>query len=237
MSIITMDQIAVMSVQYVHYTFDYYLESMHKLGVRNIDLWGGSPHYCRLDYATSAAAARKIREIRDKAAALGMKIVIYTPETLGYPYSFSAPEQALRDRTLDYFDMAMDDALEMGTNRVFINTGCSPLDIPREDGWKRAVESISKICEMAEKRGITMMLEQLQPYESNLLTTLPQMDTMLKEVNSPALKTCVDLVAMEVVGEHLEDFYQTLEKTRFSLSTMQTETPPVIISSAMAIFH
>ena len=210
MSIITMGQIAVMSVQYVHYTFDYYLDSMKRCNVQNIDLWGGSPHYCRLDYATSAAAARKIREMRRKAESLGMKIVIYTPETLGYPYSISAPEQNIRDRTLDYFDLAMDDTLEMGTNRLFINSGCSPLDIPREEGWKRAVESIRKICDMAEKRGIVMLLEQLQPYESNLLTNLPQMSAMLKEVNSPALKTCVDLVAMEVAGEHLEDYYQEL---------------------------
>ncbi len=210
MSIISMDQVAVMSVQYVHYTFDYYLDSMKRCNVRNIDLWGGSPHYCRLDYLTSAAAARKVRELRDKAESLGMKIVIYTPETLAYPYSISAPEQSIRDRTLDYFDMAMDDALEMGTNQLFINTGCSPLDIPREEGWARAAESIRKICEMAEKRGIVMMLEQLQPYESNLLVNLPQMDAMLKEVRSPALKTCVDLVAMEVSKEALEDYYTVL---------------------------
>lgn len=210
MSNITMDQVAVMSVQYVHYTFDYYLDSMKRCNIRNIDLWGGAPHYCRLDYPTPSAAARKIRSIRKKVEDLGMKIVIYTPETLGYPYSISAPEQNIRNRTLGYFDMAMDDALEMGTHRLFINTGCSPLDIPREEGWKRAVESIRKICDMAEKRGITMLLEQLQPYESNLLVNLTQMNAMLKEVNSPALKTCVDLVAMEVAGESLEDYYKVL---------------------------
>lgn len=210
MSKITMDQIGCMSVQYVHYTLDYYLDSMQRCNVRNIDLWGGSPHYCRLDYPTGAAAARKIREIRQKAEDRGMKICIYTPETLGYPYSISAPELAIRDRTLDYFDMAMDDCLEMGTNRLFINTGCGPLDIPREESWARAVESVRKICDMAEKKGIVMMLEQLQPYESNLLVNLPQMEDMLKLVNSPALKVCVDLVAMEVAGEHLEDYYKVL---------------------------
>lgn len=210
MSIITMDQVAVMSVQYVHYTFDYYLNSMKQCKVQNIDLWGGAPHYCRLDYATHAAASRKLRQMKQKAESMGMQFVIYTPETLGYPYSISAPEQAIRDRTLDYFDMAIDDALELGTNRLFINTGCGPLDIPREDSWKRAVESIQKICDMAANRKVTMLLEQLQPYESNLLVNLPQMKAMLKEVNSPALKACVDLIAMEVAGENLEDYYQVL---------------------------
>lgn len=34
MSNITMDQVAVMSVQYFHYTLDYYLNSMHRCGVK-----------------------------------------------------------------------------------------------------------------------------------------------------------------------------------------------------------
>ena len=169
MSNITMDQVAVMGVQYFHYTLDYYLNSMHRCGVKNLDLWGASPHYCRLDYLTSSAAERKLREIRKKAEDLGLKFVMYTPETLAYPYSLSAPEQPIRDRTIDYFDMAIDDALTLGTTRLFMNSGCGPLDIPREDSWKRAVETISKVCEMAHKRGVTILLEQLQPYESNLL--------------------------------------------------------------------
>ena len=155
-----MDQVAVMSVQYFHYTLDYYLNSMHRCGVKNLDLWGASPHYCRLDYLTSSAAERKLREIRKRAEDLGLKFVMYTPETLAYPYSLSAPEQPIRDRTIDYFDMAIDDALTLGTTRLFMNSGCGPLDIPREDSWKRAVETINKICEMAHN-------VELQSYLNN----------------------------------------------------------------------
>ena len=39
---------------------------------------------------------------------------------------------------------------------------------------------------------------------------MPQKKAMLEEVNSPALKTCVDLVAMEVAHENLEDYYKVL---------------------------
>ena len=35
-----MDQVAVMSVQYFHYTLDYYLNSMHRCGVKNTRLMG-----------------------------------------------------------------------------------------------------------------------------------------------------------------------------------------------------
>lgn len=210
MSVITMDNFAVMSVQYFHYSFDYFLDSMEKCGLKNIDLWGGAPHYCRLDYLTSTEAFRKTNEMRKKIEDRGMKVVMYTPETLAYPYSLSSPEAAIRNRTIDYFDLAMEDALNFGTDKVFINSGCGLLDLPREESWKRAVETIIYICEKAKKKGITMVIEQLQPYESNLLTTCDDMVRMLKEVNSCNLKGCIDVVAMEVVGESLNKFFINL---------------------------
>lgn len=210
MSRITMRDIAVMSVQYVQYSFPYYLRSMAKCGLNKIDMWGGAPHYCRLDHNSSREAAQRIRELRDQMKALGMEVVIYTPETLGYPFSYSAPDIALRGRTMDYMKYAMEDALAFGTNRVFLNTGCHSRDLDREEGWKRTVDSYRCLCEFAEKMGIHLVLEQLQPYESNLCTTLGDIQRMLREVGSPNLKCCVDLVAMEVAGEDLEDYCRVL---------------------------
>lgn len=43
MSNITMDQVAVMGVQYFHYTLDYYLNSMHRCGVK-ISTYGEHRH-------------------------------------------------------------------------------------------------------------------------------------------------------------------------------------------------
>ncbi len=213
MSRITMQDVAVMSVQYVQYTFPYYLQSMGKCGLRKIDMWGGAPHYCRLDHNSSREAARKIREMRSQMEDMGMEVVIYTPETLGYPFSYSTPDFALRSRTIDFMKYAMEDALAFGTSRVFLNTGCHSRDLDREEGWKRTVDSYRCLCDVAEKMGIHLVLEQLQPYESNLCTTLPDIQRMLKEVNSAALKCCVDLVAMEVAGENLEDYCRSLGDT------------------------
>ena len=209
MSEITMQDVAVMSVQYVQYSFPYYLESMRQCGLRNVDLWGGAPHYCRLDYNSSREAGRKIAELRRQMEELGMQVVIYTPETLGYPFSYSTPDFALRSRTLDYMKYAMEDALAFGTNRVFLNTGCHSRDLDREEGFRRTADSYRVLCDTAEKLGVDLILEQLQPYESNLCTTLPDIARMLTLVDSPRLKCCVDLVAMEVAGEKLEDYFRT----------------------------
>lgn len=206
MSNITMQDIAVMSVQYVQHTFEYYLDSMCRCGLKNVDLWGGAPHFWREDYASNQEVARRIGQMRRQIEDRGLRVVIYTPETLGYPFSYSHPRQELRDRTLDFMEASMEDALGLGTDKVFLNTGCHPRDLDREEGWKRTVDSIGRLAVRAERLGAKLVLEQLQPYESNLLCSLADMERMLREVDSPALVSCADLVAIEVAGDTLEAF-------------------------------
>ena len=217
MSKITMDIFAVMSVQYVHYSLEYYLDSMVKNGLKHVDLWGGIPHYCRLDYPFAEDAKQKIGSIRAMMEERGLDVSVYTPETLAYPYSFSHPEEEVRKRTVDYFSMAMDDALLFGTNKVFLNSGCGLLDLPREESFARLVDTYKKIAAIAEQKGIELVLEQLQPYESNLVLNLQDIKRVLDEVDSPAMYICVDVVAMAVAGEELKDYFEVLGRERIKL--------------------
>lgn len=210
MSRITMQDVSVMSVQYVQHTFNYYLDSMAKAGLTKVDLWGGVPHYCRLNYKSTIEAAQQALQLRREIEARGMEVVIYTPETLAYPFSYSAPDPVVRSRTIDYMKQAMDDALVLGTNRVFLNTGCHPRDLDREEGWKRTADSFRVLAGLAENMGVQLVLEQLQPYESNLVLSLADIKRMLAEVGSPALACCVDVVAMEAAGDTLEGFCREL---------------------------
>ena len=207
MTRITMNDVSVMSVQFVQHTFGHYLDTMQECGLRLIDFWGGTPHFCALDRPEDSPAAAS--ELRKEIESRGMRVVIYTPETLNYPFSYSAPSQALRDRTVAYMETAITDALSLGTDRVFLNTGCHPRDLPRAEGWARTVDSFRKLCRKAEELDVKLVLEQLQPYESNLCITLGDIRRMLEEVNSPALRVCVDLVAMEVAGEDLQQYFDT----------------------------
>lgn len=212
-----MKQFGVMSVQYVHYSLKYYLDSMNQCGIRHMDFWGGIPHYCRLDYKNQREANEKLDEIKNMLDERNMDIVVYTPETLAYPYSFSSPEKKVRDRTVEYFEMAMDDALYMGTNKVFLNSGCGLLDLPREESFSRLIDTYKRIAIIAEKKGIKLVLEQLQPYESNLVVNLQDIRRVLQEINSDALYVCVDVVAMAVAGESLEDYFNMLGRDRIQL--------------------
>ncbi len=205
---ITLNDFAVMTPSYQQYSFDYVLDSIQKIGLHNIDFWGGIPHFYRFDYSENEAQAY-LKELRKKAEDKGMRFVIYTPETLAYPYSIADPNKKTVQRTIDFFRMSMDDALTLGTDRLFINTGTGLRDLPVEESMDICIASIAKICEDAEAKGITMMLEQLQPYESNLCYDIHGIKKIMDAVDSKNLKICVDLVAMDVAGEDLKLYYRT----------------------------
>lgn len=207
---ITMRNIAVMNVQYWHYSFEYFLDSMHKCGVTNIDFWAGAPHFSFDNYKTRSAADAEIIRLRNYIESNGMQVITYTPEQLNYPINIAGHENAYRQKSLDYFARSMEDALAFGTNRLFITSGWGLLDKPREESWKLATDSLRILTEQAEKLGVYLVIEQLQPYESNLLTTCDDMVRMIREVNSSHLLCCVDLVAMAVVNDTLQSFFDRL---------------------------
>jgi len=207
---ISIQNIAVMSVQYWHYSFEYFLNSIEKCQLKNIDFWAGAPHFCFDNYKTRSEADKKISELRKQIEDKGMKVIILTPEQLNYPINIAGCEEPYRRKSLDYFLRNMEDALAFETNRLFVTSGWGLLDEPREDAWKRSVYSLQYLAEKAQALGITLIIEQLQPYESNLLTTCTDMVRMLHEVNSEALQCCVDLVAMAVVKDDLQSFFDRM---------------------------
>lgn len=130
---LSLDRFAVMSVQYQQHSLEFALDSIARCGFTAIELWGGAPHYFRADPTHSPAADRQLRLIRQALSAAGLRVVVYTPETLTYPYSLSSPDDALRKRTVDHLTMAMEDALALGCDTVFLNSGCGLRDLPREE--------------------------------------------------------------------------------------------------------
>lgn len=216
MSKITASDFAAMTVSYQQYSYDYTLNSLHQIGIENIDFWGGTPHYYRFDHSDDEAR-RFLKELKRKAQDLGMKYVVYTPETLAYPYSITDPNKKTVQRTIDYFRLCMDDALTLGTDSLFINTGTGLRDVPVDQSMATCIEAISKICEDAQSKGVTMLLEQLQPYESNICYNISAIRQIVDAVKSPALKLCIDLTAMDVAGENLNMYFDSFGKDMIGL--------------------
>lgn len=205
---------SVMSVQYSQYSFEYYLSSMNKLGIKNIDFWGGEPHYFSDGQRASKLRLEKIKSLIDQYE---MNVVVYTPETLSYPFSYSHPDNLVRKRTVQYLKNAIDDAVYLNCPYVFMNSGCGLRDLTVNDSLSLLIDSYRQIVTYAQENGITMVLEQLQPYESNLITDIDSLEYVINSINSNCLKICVDVVAMEVACETLETYFNRFGRDRIAL--------------------
>lgn len=210
MSKISMQNVSVMNVQYWHYTFAYFLNSIEKCGLRNIELWTGAPHFYYGNYVSRNEWIKAAKELHKDIQSRGMQVIMLTPEQLNYPINIAGRDADYRKKSIDYFITHFELANEIGVNRVFITSGWGLLDEPREEAWKRSVDSLQILSEKAASMDITLVMEQLQPYESNLVNTCEDTQHMLAEVDSPALRCCVDVVAMAVVGDTLDDFFHKL---------------------------
>lgn len=200
---------SVMTVPYIQYSLDYTLESLKKCGFQYVEFWAGCPHFNSELFRRFGQSMKYIQKIKKKMDALNLKTVMYTPETLAYPLSYSHPDKNVRDKTVDYMIKACEEAAALDCFRVFINSGCALRDVPLEDSWKRCAESFYKICSFAYVSGIDIVLEQLQPYESNLVTSLKDCVRIKQMIPFDNLKICLDVVAMEVAGENMHQYFNT----------------------------
>lgn len=210
----SLDDFAVMSVQYIQHSFEYYLESMKRCNIKHIDLWGGEPHFFNHGDVESRKRLLRIKKLIDDYE---MDVVVYTPETLSYPYSYSHPDYNVRLKTIEYMKKAIDDAITLNCDKVFMNSGCGLRDIPKEESFERMIESIRQIVHYAQGKGITIVLEQLQPYESNLIINKEDLKRVIDVIDSPNLKICIDVVAMEVANETLKEYFELFSNEKIDL--------------------
>ncbi|MCZ8519897.1 TIM barrel protein [Paenibacillus mucilaginosus] len=180
---------------------------MSELGVDHIELWAGEPHL----YVYRSILGN-MRSVRKQVRARGMKIVCYTPEQCIYPYNIAASDAHWRHKSVEYFMENLYAALELGTDTMLITSGIGDFAAAPEESWKYARESIFQLCRIAEQEGLTLALEPLTPFESNLITDVRGVRRMIDEIGSPALQGMLDTVAMQLAGEVPEDYFALLPK-------------------------
>lgn len=202
---IAMSHIAGMNLHYLLYSLDHFLDELVQFEVPNFELWGGYPHFYSEDMTLSQAAATRRKWEQRK-----LQLICYTPEQLMYANNIAAPEEDIRKRSLDYYLKNIDLAAELGTEKMLMTSGWGYYHEPIGEAWKHSVESLSILSERAEEKGVILLLEPLQPFESNLVTNVRDIKKMLDEVNKPALKGMLDLVAMAVAKDTISDYFRLL---------------------------
>ncbi|MBE6031073.1 MAG: hypothetical protein E7225_05700 [Clostridiales bacterium] len=174
-------------------------------GYDGVDIWGGRPMAYPWDMDEAECA--KIVELKKK---YNLETPCYTPEALGYPYSFATVNEKELADTIAYFKKAIEVAAATGTPRVQIAQKSKAPDVSRKDAYNNMIKGFKEIAEYAAKYDVTLILEAVTIYESNMVAYLDDLVEILEEVNHPNFKTMMDTATPFAHGESFSVWFERL---------------------------
>ncbi len=205
MSKLLMNQLAATNMVYMRFSFAYFLDSMDRLGVHRLELYACSPHYHFYDSAGDPTPAmKKLLHSR------GFQVVSLMPEENTYAINIAAPEDHIRNKTVAQYKRFIEAAADLECPQMLLCPGRPYWDKPFSEGYKWGRDSVEKLTRHAEKHGVTLMYENLNKRESLLATNRFDQFRVVREIDSPYLKCCVDSVPVACAGETLEQYFEVM---------------------------
>lgn len=200
-------QLTGMNQHYRRYSFEEYLDSMLSCGIESLELWCGAPHFM-LDPKNFSDPKPYERMARER----GMRFVSVCAPSMMWQYQFGVEGRERQKKAVAYYQNGIRVAAALGCKIMSINAGWGYRDEPANESMKRSAEAILKAADLAEREGVTLALETLQPTESNMVLTLKDARAFYKKLNHPAVKMMIDTVAAGVAGETVEDWFLAFGK-------------------------
>lgn len=195
-------QIAVGNYTYPLFPFTYFLDSMVRMGVKNIELWAAEPHLYLEDMEAGCLEKMK-REIDER----NLKLVCLTPEQCMYPVNLGAEEERVRVRSIEYFRKALAAARILEASAVLVTPGNGYRHKDtKEETFKRTSDSLRLLSEEAGRLGIQLFLEHLTAETTNIAVRASELFRLMQSVGHPALKCMADVDMLSRCGESVEDY-------------------------------
>ena len=149
-------------------------------GFDGVDIGGFRPHGYAPDILGDVADIRT--RILACVEKYQMPIVSYVPENTGSPHSFVFQDKALNEISVEYFKSTIDAAKLIGAPLVML----------------------------AEKAGVTVMIEPVTPFEGKIVCSSDDCKWLLDSVDSDALEVCLDLACPLTCGEPISEYFDKM---------------------------
>ncbi len=195
-------QLVNMNQHYRRFSLDYFLDCQQRLGVEQIELWCGAAHFW-LDHE----GYDDVNVLRRKLWDHGIQAVSVVGPSMAYQYQYASQEPGHLEYSFRYFANAIHLAAELGAGRVVVNSGWGYRNEDETAMWERCRGHLFRLCQVAQREGVLLVMESLRDDESNLVYDLERAKRMYREVDHPSLKMMVDNIATGAAGERLEDWF------------------------------
>ena len=194
------DVTAIGNYHYTAYSFEYFLNSMVSLGVKNIEIWGAKPHLC-----VDAVSLDRVMAMRDAIDKKGLKVICFCPEQNTYPVDICAKDDDFRRYSLSQIKKAIEITHILGAKRMLLCPGNGSLDEPQKDIEDRFTDSVKELTETAEKNDVVLCLETQAKEDSIFMNTAADQAKMLGEIKNDYFKAMLDTVQLAQFDSSVKD--------------------------------
>lgn len=198
-----LERIAINNFNYRRWSFDYFLESVKKLGLKNIELCGCHPHFTIFE-----AEEFPVAEFAAKIKDAGITVTAIEPEQNFLPVNIAAVNPYFREKSIEQLKFFIENAKAFDCDKVIIYPGKAFVDHPHSQGWKNARESVKTLCAIAKEHGVTLLMNPVSAFVSDLMMDSKTVKRMLDEVGADNLGVSVNTSILGYVGETLEDYFE-----------------------------
>ncbi|MCJ7519611.1 MAG: sugar phosphate isomerase/epimerase [Anaerolineaceae bacterium] len=188
--------ISVVTSVFVNYRLMDAIDEIHKLGVEGVDIWCGRPHLYRKDYSKNI-----LQELKEKLKQLNLSPVSLMPAFAHYPYSLSSPIEIVRKDSISYMKDCIDNAALIGAPYVLVVPKQSLYGQTRDDSRRFFMNSLSRVCNYAESRGIKLVVEVVYPKLSNYMGFIEDAINVIRQLGSSNIGVAIDTGHLNLSGE------------------------------------
>lgn len=196
------NEIAGMNSHYRYYQLETFFEKMKELKITCVELWLGPMHFY-----VDAYGYDNPKQLKELMAKYKIKIIGICPQQSN-PNLYNIASKFHQGEVLNYYENVMKVAKDIGCCQVLVTSGWAYYDEPIEEARERSIKMIRKIAQIANRYGVTLVMEALQASESRIVTSISQLQSFLEEADIENLKVCIDFGAMAKAQESINDYFE-----------------------------
>jgi D-psicose/D-tagatose/L-ribulose 3-epimerase len=168
-------------------------KAIRRIGYSGIEI---APFTLAEDPATISAAQRReyCAIMRNEGLAfVGLHWLMVSPKGL----HVTTPDAALRSRSWQHIRNLIDLCADLGPNGVMVfgspNQRATTGGLTREQATRNFVDGLAGVAPHAEERGVTILIEALPQAQCDVILTLDEAASLVREIASPAIRTMFDV--------------------------------------------
>ena len=197
-----------LTYQFARYPLEYCFRMAKEYGFEGVEVWGARPHAYAYDMDE-----KHIEDINLWEEKYGVKVSMFTPEILAYPYNIVSADEKERAETMEYLKQSLKVASAIRTDKMQITIKHPGYGRDRRTVWKLMEEGLKELCETAEEENVDIILESLSPSEGNVITCADDIKEIQDRVGSKRLCTMIDMVPPFIANEPYAEYFDKLDGT------------------------